>query len=109
MELYRLRQVDIDGEFKLYGPISLECDSETIDRIYPNPVKDQFVLSTASSKDEHVTYTIFNNQGFAVWNQETHLNSGNNNILFVLPSLVPGVYYMKNNLNDQVSRIVIAQ
>jgi hypothetical protein len=109
MELYRLRQVDIDGEFKLYGPISLECDTETIDRIYPNPVKDQFVLSTASSKDEHVTYTIFNNQGFAVWNQETHLNSGNNNILFVLPSLVPGVYYMKNNLNDQVSRIVIAQ
>jgi hypothetical protein len=109
IELYRLRQVDIDGEFELYGPVSLECDEETIDRVYPNPVKDQFVLSTASSRAEQVTYTIFNNQGYAVWNQETQLNTGNNNILFVLPSLVPGVYYMKNNVNDQVSRIVIAQ
>jgi hypothetical protein len=109
VQLYRLCQVDIDGVSRIYGPFSLLCDEEISDRIYPNPAKDQFVLSTASTTEEQVVYTIYNNQGYSVWNQKAQLNSGQNNILFVLPNLNPGVYFMKNSLNDNVSKIVISQ
>ena len=109
IELFRLRQVDIDGVSKLYGPVSLDCDVEDEDRIYPNPVKDQFVLTTTSQKEDKVVYSLFNNQGHTVWSQEKELNSGQNSILFALPVLQPGIYYLKNSSSDHVSRIVIVQ
>jgi len=108
-QLYRLRQADFDGATELFGPVSLQCGSERNAYIYPNPVKDQFVLTTSSNREEHLVYTIFNNQGYAVWTQQVALHSGQNSVLFSLPGLEPGAYYLKNSGNDHVSRLVIVQ
>lgn len=37
---YRLRQVDYDGQFTLYGPVSLACDAPEEALLFPNPVQD---------------------------------------------------------------------
>ena len=33
---YRLKQVDFDGQYEYFGPLSADCDKEDI-RVYPNP------------------------------------------------------------------------
>ncbi|WP_198661819.1 lamin tail domain-containing protein [Lewinella sp. IMCC34183] len=52
--LYRLRQVDVDGRETVYGPVLVRTDSGDV-RVYPNPVVGKLHLSGEVAATEQVT------------------------------------------------------
>lgn len=47
---YRLRQLDFDGQEKIYGPISVSCDqNENSMTVYPNPNQGDFTIEISSA------------------------------------------------------------
>ena len=95
---YRLKQVDMDGNFTYSGIISVNVDAEEVPfstRIYPNPVKDgRFtVISNLKSDRGPVYIRIFTMNGEIISEQEFTPNS------FILErefeiEAVPGMYYL---------------
>jgi hypothetical protein len=100
---YRLRQLDNNGDEKMYDPIFVSCTStEKVLLSFPNPSSSSFKLLV---NDEdfvgEATVVITDSKGMIVAKQDVQITDGTNMILFEeqLPS---GMYYLqiKNGRNS---------
>ena len=92
---YRLRQVDIDGEYTLSDIVSVVYGSKSSNKLIPNPSNGMFVTlmlkGTNYQKSEAGTISIFNEVGSLVYKENVLMN----NISFTMSPqsrLSPGYY-----------------
>jgi hypothetical protein len=92
---YRLKQLDIDGQYD-YSPVRLvSFGSSNIIQVYPTLAKENSQLFVGGISPEKVSIELFDNKGSVVYKTKLYSNS------FMLPHLLPGVYYVKLvDIND---------
>lgn len=105
---YRIKQYDQDGSFYFSKSIAIKNNSGVIDVIlYPNPVKDNLLLSINSANVDHGTIGIFNLIGVKLTTQSVALSKGNNIITVSgIDKLTAGMYQLliTNASGKNVSR-----
>ena len=64
LNYYRLRQVDYDGQYEYFGPVSVRmASSAAVLRLYPTVTQGQLTLDFTSPKIEAGEFLIFNTLG----------------------------------------------
>ncbi len=89
---YRLKQVDLDGNFSYSNVEKVEFEIENTVVISPNPF-DDFIIVNSSFKNDKSTIQIFNLKGETVFNST--IPAGNNTTKLYLPDLDSGIYFVK--------------
>ncbi|MGZ8558191.1 MAG: choice-of-anchor tandem repeat GloVer-containing protein [Chitinophagaceae bacterium] len=92
---YRLKQYDIDGQFIYSNVVTLSIDNEnTIVRLYPNPVNNEFKLSISSPLRDDVKLKIMDASGRTINLQTKQVVTGSNSFTIDLTKMATGVYYL---------------
>jgi hypothetical protein len=90
----RLRQLDVNGEEKIYGPLAVNCKASFEVTTYPNPSDDNFNLIIHSVEDNKAgTMQLIDLNGRVLLEKNLSLNKGIN--LFQIDNvsnLVKGTY-----------------
>lgn len=80
--LYRLKQIDIDADFKYSGIVRINTLATFNDlQLYPNPVKDKVSVGIHSPVQQAVHITLADPMGKTVRTETRNLYTGENNIL----------------------------
>lgn len=102
---YQLTQVDYDGKFKIYDPVSVQCNKEAEYQVavYPNPVTDRMLVTVYSLKPSHIEIDLTNLSGQILTQREFELKKGMNVFEFDLASYRKGLYiiYVKDEEHFQ--------
>jgi hypothetical protein len=102
---YQLTQVDYDGKFKIYDPVSVQCNKEAEYQVavYPNPVTDRMLVTVYSLKSSHIEIDLTNLSGQILTQREFELKKGMNVFEFDLASYKKGLYiiYVKDEEHFQ--------
>jgi hypothetical protein len=105
---YRLNQVDINGDNKIYGPIAVDCEnsSQNIAITFPNPSKSGFTM-VISQKDlvGSAIVEIRDTKGAVVYTNAVNIEEGINQINFS-EAFSPGIYYISVTNGKVKSKIV---
>jgi hypothetical protein len=107
---YKLKQVDIDGKFKMYDVININCDeSITQDNLnaYPNPSSSEFNIDFNSVNVEGEGQIVFtDSKGLVIYSRKVQVGKGSN--FFTIDELKasPGLYYISLTSNKFTSNIV---
>lgn len=89
--IYRLRQVDIDGAFSYSSTVEVSFDGNISYNLYPNPFTESFYLSIAAEGSNSMELSLFDLTGKKVHQQEiTFTDRVRQEIR--LPDLAPGTY-----------------
>lgn len=103
---YRLRQVDYNGESKVYGPVEVEIFSTDNVELYdnfPNPFNSGTKISfylPLSAKVELIVFNILGNKVASLINQP--LPDGNHEVNFLPDNLPSGTYIYRLMVNDKI-------
>jgi len=100
---YRLKQVDIDGNYE-YSPIlAITCvdTAPASIEIFPNPVKDVAKVYLNLATDVDIRASIFDIQGQLISEKNQEMGEGFHNINFDTQLLSKGVYIMQVCINEQ--------
>ena len=102
---YQLTQVDYDGKFKIYDPVSVQCNKQAEYQVavYPNPVTDKMLVTVYSLKPSHIEIDLTNLSGQILTQREFKLEKGMNVFEFDLASYRKGLYiiYVKDEEHFQ--------
>ena len=106
---YRLTQVDYDGVFETFYPVSSSCGSEVEGLpilVYPNPIIDEFTIEADLNdyQGDNVYYMIIDVKGSIVMREHIELKRGFNKHVIDVKSLTFGSYVLRFvNTKDQIS------
>jgi hypothetical protein len=94
---YRLNQVDLNGESKIYGPISANCNDEDVFTayVYPNPTKDVFTLELSNNTTQNVTLQLIGTDGKEVYQLTRLVEVGTTMLPLSIEGLKSGVYSLQ--------------
>ena len=92
---YRLKQVDISGDFKIYDPIAVACGVEgNVSITYPNPSAEIFtILIQQPELVGKANLQIVDSRGTVVKNASVQVEEGINQIRLT-ENFAPGIYYV---------------
>lgn len=102
---YRLKQLDINGNFEYSHVILLARDLDNNISFYPNPVQDIVQISLESKSSKTTGFTVFNGVGAVVKEGTWELRNGENVNSLDLSELNDGVYFIKIDSNPHPYRI----
>jgi len=93
---YRLRLVDLDGNYKYSGivPISVENKKLTV-QLYPNPVSNQINLKITSYESQKIQWRLTDNAGRLIKGGHYTISQGLNVIAEDASFLSSGLYYLQ--------------
>lgn len=91
---YRLKQVDFNGDFKYYGPISVSCMSKEIEllNLSPNPASTAFNVNIVSDKENEIKIMMINILGQTVYSNIFAIQNGSNLFTINTDNLDKSVY-----------------
>jgi hypothetical protein len=96
---YRLKQIDYDGSFRIYGPIEVEygvIKYYQLEQNYPNPFNPETVIKYTIPNSGRVTIRLYNVLGKEIKTlADEHKESGSYEIKFNAEELSSGVYFYK--------------
>lgn len=97
LNYYRLKMVDLDGQFTYSGIITIRTDGKGLQiSATPNPFTDHVAITIQSTTSETANIRVYNNDGKLVWHKTTYVTAGTNvqyyNDLQTLPK---GIYIIK--------------
>lgn len=105
LSYYRLKQTDLDGNYKYLGVRSIELEREDNVVVSPNPLKDsQLNILINSSGDRPLEVRVMNLSGEQLYSGRYTADAiQNNHVTINLPSgISAGVYIVQVFLNDRV-------
>lgn len=107
LNYYRLKMVDLDGQYKYSGIITIRTGvKEARITASPNPFTDHVVITIESDVDETIQLRLFNSDGKLIWRKSSFVTAGTNAQYFNdLQSLPKGIYFIKINKASTVSEI----
>jgi len=93
---YRLTQVDLDGEYKIYDPIKVELTAPISALIYPNPTSQNTTLRIQSKQNhESISIEIINVMGQVMSQNISNISIGTNSIKLKTDEFLPGIYFVR--------------
>lgn len=99
---YRLKQVDFNGDFKMYGPLKADCTLESCDiTLYPNPCEAQVKLSVASQIPSEFNYTLISPEGKVLENKQMAVQSGMTVYTLDVSAYPSGMYILQCDMNNK--------
>jgi hypothetical protein len=94
---YRIKQVDMEGNFIYTSIIRTNCDRKAIDMvIYPVPARDILNVVIRSDKSLKTRLLLFDGVGKIVRKMDVTLFNGSNTFLFNLEGLASGEYLIRS-------------
>lgn len=103
---YRLRQVDLDGNFK-YSSVARISNRDMAAELvtYPNPFNTRVNISLRSAETQKVTSTITDATGRTVQADINQLSKGNNSYSMVVSQQLPaGIYWLR--ITDELKNVI---
>lgn len=105
---YRLKQVDFDGRYEFFGPISVKCESNenisdiSVDNIYPNPFTEIINIELTSPLSYTIDVIITDMSGRIIFSIKENIEKGYNQIHLKnnLGKLTNGNYILKIKSDD---------
>jgi hypothetical protein len=99
---YRLKQVDLNGEYQFFGPISSTCDSgiELGIQIYPNPSKGSFMLEFTNRQDQQLLICVKDVMGHEVTTANVFIAAGVNLVPMTIAGMTTGIYFLTIETKD---------
>jgi len=95
---YRIKQVDLEGNFIYTSIIRTNCDRKAIDMvIYPVPTRDILNVVIRSDKSLKTRLLLVDGVGRIVRKMDVTLFNGSNTFLFNLEGLASGQYLIRSN------------
>ena len=95
---YRLKQTDIDGNFKYFSPIVVECEESVLNgySIYPNPTNNilKIDLELNNYQGENTEMRLIDLKGNIIKFQKVELNRGHNHLEIDLSVIKNGIYIL---------------
>lgn len=95
---YRLKQVDYNGNYEYFSPISVNCKKEKLNTLdlYPNPTNGElFVKINNESGEINTNMVILDNLGKIIYNLDINIKKGYNLYKVDVSNLSTGVYNIK--------------
>ncbi len=99
---YRIRQVDMNGAFEIYGPKTITIGNKQVAGSFtqltasPNPFQSNLSLQFESSTEGSTTMKIFNTAGKEIYSGSLEVTMGSNNIYLPLADKMrPGAYIIR--------------
>jgi hypothetical protein len=107
MRYYRLRQVDLNGNERYYGPISVECTAGTTGfALYPNPAQDAFTVRIETEQKLGDGFlVVYNLNGQKICERAIDLLPGTNTAYFN-EELAPGSYLIRTEGEGYAGRFL---
>jgi hypothetical protein len=109
VNLYRLKQIDLDGRYEYSDMISISnCSLDKVE-IYPNPAHDLLFIQYKSDENKKVSFNIFDTRGSVMLHLEKELRQGTQIIELDVSILSKGVYFIeiRSNGKSKKEKIVI--
>jgi hypothetical protein len=100
---YRLKQVDIDGEFKYFGPVSSFCSDykdEFISEVFPNPTSGEVSLGIRNDIQETVNVSVSDYTGRILYEMSIEINEGYTLKTIDLSKYITGTYLICITTNN---------
>ncbi|NEM98054.1 Ig-like domain-containing protein [Pontibacter burrus] len=98
---YRLKQLDLDGQFSYYGPVAVafgEASNKAM--VYPNPFEREVKLEIDAEKATVMELAVTNLQGRQLMIKNVKVEQGKNTITLDLgPDLPAGMYIITTRFN----------
>ena len=99
---YRLKMVDMDGQFKYSNIIVIRKEQTGTDNmiIYPNPLTFgvKATVSFTASANKTVNFSVIDMSGKVVLTQQSNVSQGNNSVTIKsADALQPGIYIIRAN------------
>ncbi len=113
--LYRLKQIDYDGSFKIYPPVMIEFnipDKFLLSQNYPNPFNPGTKISWQSPVSGQTTLKVYDLLGNEVAKLvDEYKAAGNYEVEFNAGNLASGVYFYKLTTGSlaQVKKMIISK
>jgi hypothetical protein len=107
---YRLKQVDFNGEFELYGPLRADCTvGSSAITLYPNPCESQVTVSFASQIPTKFNYTLISPEGKVLENKQIAIQSGMTVYTLDVSEYRSGMYMLQFDVNDKrfIKKLVV--
>ena len=99
---YRLKQVDFNGDFEIYGPLKADCAVESTNiSLHPNPFATEVTLSIASQIPTEVNYTLISPEGKVIENKQLAVQSGITLFTLDVSNYPSGMYMLQFDVNDK--------
>ena len=99
---YRLKQVDFNGAFEMYGPLKADCAIESTSiGLQPNPCETEVTISIASKKATDLNYTLISPEGKVLETKQIAVHSGITLYTFDVSHYPSGMYMMQFDVNDK--------
>lgn len=89
---YRLKQVDLDGQYKYSPVVAVSKKQAGKFSLYPNPVMNTTSLNITSPKKDVITYTISDQAGRITNTKTINVVKGNNAVAIDAAGLSKGIY-----------------
>ncbi len=109
---YRMKQVDLDGIVKIYGPTSVSCaENENSMIVFPNPTKGNFTVEISSAENiSDAQIQITDLTGKLINERSTNILEGKNQFTFEGLDLQLGTYIIHlKTVNGKINpvRVVV--
>ncbi|HNP49377.1 MAG TPA: T9SS type A sorting domain-containing protein, partial [Bacteroidia bacterium] len=96
VQYYKLRQVDIDGNYSTSKPVAVNCKGKLDElSVYPNPAYTDLTYTFFESGDGQITVEFIDVLGKIVKQENILVHKGYNTIKSGLEELAGGIYYIK--------------
>lgn len=107
LSYYRLRQTDYNGASETFNLVAIQyivaVNNVVIEKIWPNPFRDQFTVKYSINGETEVTFALINSSGMQVFSDQTYTQNGGNEYKFYSDSdLTPGIYFLNIIQNGEV-------
>ncbi|CAM3593056.1 T9SS type A sorting domain-containing protein [Pontibacter korlensis] len=108
---YRLKQIDTDGTFELFGPKAVDFGKAGISMVAsPNPFSSEIELSIEAASSDALLITVVNTTGKEVFRENVPVQKGLNKKRLQAPSYLPaGLYVLSAIWNDQTQRVKLVK
>jgi hypothetical protein len=106
---YRLKQVDFDGVYKRYDPISMQCSElENTISTYPNPSSDEgFQLLYGNALGErNIGLNILDARGNLLYTKTLHLQKGVNVFNLYDFEAETGIYFLQIQEEENTTTLI---
>ncbi len=100
---YRLRQTDIDGQFKVSKVISVNLipDEVLIQSVYPIPANDKLFVNTVSPLEYDYPIHVLDILGRTITKSSIHLKQGAYQFEMDVSQYEPGIYFLNIPLGEK--------
>jgi len=108
---YQLTQIDYDGMFEIFDPITVQCKTDEKYEImaYPNPTEDKVLITINSLKESQVQLSLITLTGQSLKTQTITLDRGINSFPYDLSEYNKGMYIINVVDTDIIQNISITK